>query len=126
MAGEYDDVGGVFELKVNGRLYNLKGAPTIELGGMVRTPVLGNDGRLHGYKAVANNPGKISGTITDTNALDLVELQQIKNATVTVKKPNGKTVVLKNATFSVVASENGDEGEVSFEFQGPPAKEQKS
>ena len=36
--GEYDDVGGVFELKVNGVLYNLKGQPTIELGGTYREP----------------------------------------------------------------------------------------
>ncbi len=123
---DFDDVGGVFELKVNGVLYNLKGQPTIELGGPNREPVLGPDGRLHGYKVTGNNPGKISGTITDTSDLDLVELQQIKDATVTVKKPNGKTVVLDHACFSVVASESGEEGEVSFEFQGPPAKEQKS
>lgn len=124
--GEYDDVGGVFELKVNGVLYNLKGQPTIELGGTYREPILGPDGKLHGYKVVGNNQGRVSGTITDTNALDIVELQNTKDATVTVKKPNGKTVVFEHACFGIVASESGEEGEVSFEFKGPPGKEQKS
>ena len=124
--GDYEDVGGAFELQVNGVVYNLKGQPTIEMGGVIREPILGPRGQLHGYKVIGTNPAKISGTITDTSALDIVELQQTKDATVTLQKPNGKKVVMEHACFSVIASESGEEGEVSFEFQGPPASEQKS
>ena len=92
--GDYEDVGGAFELQVNGVVYNLKGQPTIEMGGIIREPILGPRGQLHGYKVIGTNPAKISGTITDTSALDIVELQQTKDATVTLQKPNGKKVVI--------------------------------
>lgn len=123
--GDIDDVGGNYELKVDGVIYNTIGSLTIETGGQNREPKMSR-GKVVGYKVTDANPGKISGTIVDTNELDIVELQQTKNATVTVKKPNGKTVVLRNAAFSVVSSENMEEGEVSFEFQGDAIEEQKS
>jgi len=123
--GEIDDVGGSCELKVDGVIYNTIGSLTIETGGRSSEPKMSR-GKVVGYKVTDANPGKISGTIVDTNELDIVELQQKKNATVTVKKPNGKTVVLRNAAFSIVSSENMEEGEVSFEFQGNPIEEQKS
>jgi len=123
--GEIDDVGGSCELKVDGVIYNTIGSLTIETGGQNREPKM-SCGKVVGYKVTDANPGKISGTIVDTNELDIVELQQKKKATVTVKKPNGKTVVLRNAAFSIVSSENMEEGEVSFEFQGDAIEEQKS
>lgn len=123
--GEIDDVGGSCELKVDGVIYNTIGSLTIETGGRSSEPKMSR-GKVVGYKVTDANPGKISGTIVDTNELDVVDLQQKKNATVTVKKPNGKTVVLRNACFSIVSSENMEEGEVSFEFQGDAIEEQKS
>lgn len=118
----FEDVGGVHKLYVNGVQYNLKGDPTTDIGGQKRTPVMGVDGRLHGYK-VEVMPSKISGTITDTSNLDLIELRQLKNATVKLEKPNGKVFVINGAAFSGDPSESGAEGEVSFEFSGPPGKE---
>lgn len=123
--GEIDDVGGSCELKVDGVIYNTIGSLTIETGGRSSEPKMSR-GKVVGYKVTDANPGKVSGTIVDTNELDIVDLQQKKNATVTVKKPNGKTVVLRNACFSIVSSENMEEGEVSFEFQGDAIEEQKS
>ncbi len=118
----FDDVGGTHKLFVNGVQYNLKGDPTTDIGGKKRTPVIGVDGRCHGYK-VETMPAKISGTITDTSDLDLVELRELSNATVKLEKPNGKVFVINGAAFSGDPSESGAEGEVSFEFSGPPAKE---
>ena len=123
--GDIDDVGGSCELKVDGVIYNTIGSITIETGGQNREPKMSR-GKVVGYKVTDANPGKISGTIVDTNELDIVELQQKKGSTVTVKKPNGKTVVLRNAAFSIVSSGNMEEGEVSFEFQGDAIEEQKS
>ena len=123
--GDIDDVGGSCEFKVDGVIYNTIGSITIETGGQNREPKMSR-GKVVGYKLTDANPGKISGTIVDTNELDIVELQQKKKVTVTVKKPNGKTVVLRNAAFSIVSSENMEEGEVSFEFQGDAIEEQKS
>lgn len=118
----FEDVGGEFKLYVNGVQYNLKGDPTIDIGGTQRTAIVGVDGRLHGYskKTVKST---ISGTFTDTSDLDIAALRNLKNATVKVEKPNGKTVIQVGACFSGDASESGAEGEISFEFSGPPAEE---
>ena len=118
----FEDVGGVHKLYVNGIQFNLKGDPTIDIGGEKRTAIMGVDGRMHGYKLEVM-PAKISGTITDTSDLDLIELRQLKNATVKLEKPNGKTLVINGAAFSGDQSESGAEGEIAFEFSGPPGKE---
>lgn len=118
----FEDVGGVHKLYVNGVQYNLKGDPTIDVGGEKRTMIMGVDGRPHGYKLEVM-PAVVSGTITDTSDLDIIELRQLHNATVKIEKPNGKTVIITGACFSGDPSENGAEGEISFEFSGPPAKE---
>lgn len=118
----FEDVGGTHKLYVNGVQFNLKGDPTINVGGEKRTPIMGVDGRCHGYK-VETMPASVSGTITDTSDLDLIALRQLKNATVKLEKPNGKVFVITGAAFSGDPSESGAEGEVSFEFSGPPGKE---
>lgn len=118
----FEDVGGVHKLYVNGVQLNLKGDPTSDVGGEKRTLIMGVDGRAHGYK-VEIVPSTLSGTITDTSELDLIELRKLKNATVKLEKPNGKTFIMNNACFSGDQSESGAEGEVSFEFSAPPAKE---
>ena len=120
----FEDVGGTHKLYINGVQYNLKGDPTTDIGGEKRTPIMDVDGRCHGYK-VEVTPSKISGTITDTSDLDLIELRQLKNATVKLEKPNGKVFVITGAAFSGDPSESGAEGEISFELSGPPAKELK-
>lgn len=118
----YEDVGGLHKLFVNGVQFNLKGDPTIDIGGEKRTPIMGVDGRLHGYK-VEKTVSKVSGTITDTSDLDIQELRELSNATVKIEKPNGKTFIMTGACFSGDPSESGAEGEISFEFSGAPAKE---
>lgn len=118
----FEDVGGVHKLFVNGVQMNLKGDPTINLGGERREVITGADGRTHGYR-VYKEPSVISGTITDTSDLDIKMIRSLKNATVKVEKPNGKTVIQTGACFSGDAAESGAEGEINFEFQGPEAKE---
>lgn len=126
MGDEIEVVGGEYEFKINGFLYNLKGHPTIEYGGKHYEPLVGPGGVVVGYKCVGESPSKISVILTDTSDLDIVELQHIKNATITLKKPNGKTFVIENASCSAQVTESCEEGEVSCEFSGKPADDQKS
>jgi hypothetical protein len=119
---EYEDVGGTHKLYVNGVQMNLKGDPTSDIGGQKRTPIMGVDGRMHGTSVVVM-PAKISGTLTDTSELDIIELRQMKNATVKLEKPNGKALVIVGACFSGDPSNTGAEGEITFEFSGPPGEE---
>ena len=119
-----EDVGGIFKLYVNGVQMNLKGDPTINIGGKQRTLIMGADGRAHGYQ-VKILKASVSGTLTDTSDLDLVLLRDMKNATVKIEKPNGKTVIINEAAFSGEADENGSEGEINFAFEGTPGEELK-
>jgi hypothetical protein len=119
-----EDVGGIFKLYVNGVQMNLKGDPTIDIGGKQRTLLMGADGRAHGYQ-VRNTKASVSGTFTDTSDLDLVLLRDMKNATIKIEKPNGKTVIINDAAFSGDASESGAEGEINFAFEGTPGEELK-
>ena len=121
---EIEVVGGEYEFKINGFIYNLKGHPNIEYGGKHYEPIIGPGGVVNGYKC--ENPSKISVTLTDTSDLDIVELQQIKNATITLRKPQGKTFVMTGASCSAPITESCEEGEVTVEFSGKPADDQKS
>lgn len=123
---EIEVVGGEYEFKINGFIYNLKGHPNIEYGGKHYEPIIGPGGVVNGYKCVGENPSKISVTLTDTSDLDIVELQQIKNATITLGKPQGKTFVMTGASCSAPITESCEEGEVTVEFSGKPADDQKS
>ncbi len=117
-----EDVGGVHTLKVNGVQLNLKGDPTVVLGGETSTLIMGKDGNPHGYvKSVGK--GTITVTITDTSSLDLIDLGKMRNGTVELTKPNGKKVILNAACCSGELSYNGAEGEVSVTFEGKPGKE---
>lgn len=123
---EIDVVGGEYEFKINGFQYNLKGHPTIEYGGKHYEPIIGPGGIHIGDKCVGDSPSKISVTLVDTNSLDIVEIQQTRKATITLKKPNGKTFVMENACCSSQISESCEEGEVTIEFSAGPADDQKS
>ena len=123
---EIDVVGGEYEFKVNGFQYNLKGHPEIEYGGKHYEPIIGPGGVHIGDKCVGESASKISVTLVDTSNLDIVDLQQTRKATVTLKKPNGKTFVLENACCSAVITESCEEGEVKVEFSAGPANDQKS
>lgn len=123
---EIDVVGGEYEFKINGFQYNLKGHPNIEYGGKHYEPIIGPGGVHIGDKCVGDSPSKISVTLVDTNSLDIVEIQQTRKATITLKKPNGKTFVMTNACCSAQITESCEEGEVTLEFSAGPADDQKS
>lgn len=118
----YEDVGGTHKLYINGVQQNLKGDPTYDVGGVKRTTIMGVDGRKHGDK-VEVVMSKVTCTITNTSSLDIVELRQLKNATIKLEEPNGKTFVIMGAVFSGDPSTSGAEGEISCEFSGPPGEE---
>jgi hypothetical protein len=126
MGDEIEVVGGEYEFKINGFLYNLKGHPNIEYGGKHYESIIGPGGVLLGNKCVGDSPSKISVVLTDTSDLDIVELQHVRKATITLKKPNGKTFVMENASCSAQITESCEEGEVSCEFSAGPASDQNS
>ena len=91
-------VGGIISLKVNGVIYNAKGAFTWAKGAPTRESVIGVDG-IHGYKDMITVPF-IEGSITDTDGLNLDDLEDLVDSTVTLELPSGKIFSLYEAFFT--------------------------
>lgn len=122
MAEQFDDVGGLYTMYVDGVEFALKGDPEYDIGGDKRTVIRGVDGKMHGTK-LEKVGSSISGTTTNASELDIAALRSTKGATITLNCPNGKVVSFPNCVFTGDPKVSGAEGEVSFEFMGDVATE---
>lgn len=122
MAEQFDDVGGLYTMYVDGVEFALKGDPEYDIGGDKRTVIRGVDGKMHGTK-LEKVGSSISGTTTNTSELNIAALRSTKGATITLNCPNGKVVSFPNCVFTGDPKVSGAEGEVSFEFMGDVATE---
>jgi hypothetical protein len=77
---------------------------------------------VHGYKEVPQVPF-IEGKITDSSDLDLAELCDVVDATVTLELANGKVIVLRDAWYAGEGTVDTDEGEIGVRFEGKSADE---
>ena len=117
-------VGGIIFVKVDGQLFNAKGAFDYNLGVLKREAVAGQDA-IHGFKEVPQVP-MIEGTITDDSDLNLQSLLETRDATVTIELANGKVIVLQEAWYAADGNVNTEEGEVEVRFEGISAEEIKA
>ena len=117
-------VGGIIFVKVDGQLFNAKGAFDYNLGVLKREAVAGQDA-IHGFKEVPQVP-MIEGTITDDSDLNLQSLLETRDATVTIELANGKVIVLQEAWYAADGNVNTEEGEVEVRFEGISATEIKA
>jgi hypothetical protein len=114
-------VGGVIFLKVGSTLYDAKGSFTYNLGKYKREAVLGQSKTL-GYKEIPQI-AFIEGSITDSEDLDLKQLVETKDLTITLELANGKTVSLRDAWFAADGNVTTEEGEIEVRFEGIDAEE---
>ena len=112
---------GMIELRVNGEVQDAAGSFTYNLGNPKREAKVGHD-RVHGYKTTPQVPF-IEGEITDRKDLDVSALQNITDATLTLRLANGKTVVLQNAWYAADGDIGTEEGNVQVRFEGLKAEE---
>lgn len=108
-------VGGIIEIKLDGRILDAKGDFTYNLGLPRRESVIGMDG-VHGYKETPQ-PAFIEGIITDRDDLDLRGFIDAKDATITLTLANGKIIVLRDAWYANEGTGNTGEGEIPFRFE---------
>lgn len=114
-------VGGIIQVKVDGQLYQAKGAFDYDLGIPKKEGVVGMD-RVHGYKETPQVP-YIEGSFTDSIDISFEKLAATTDATVTIDLANGKTVVLRNAWWASNSKGNSEEGEIEARFEGMSAEE---
>ena len=113
--------GGTAFLTVDGRQYDLRGNWTVSTDAFEREGIAGQD-TVHGFLERPRVPF-MSGDITDGEGLSLVELQNIRNATVTLQLNNGKSYVLRNAWTAEARELNTNDAQMSVRFEGMRGEE---
>jgi hypothetical protein len=89
-------------------------------GGFERTPKIGN--KWHGLSEKIMS-STLSLTIAHMADVTTKDLNNYKDATIKVSTDTGVTWVVSGASTVSPATISGDEGEMTFEMAGPPAKE---
>ena len=113
--------GGIIQLQVDGEILEAKGNFSYNLGRPEREPILGAD-TVHGYMEKPR-VAFVEGEITDRGNLNLANLSQLTDVTVTLTLANGKVFVLRDAWSAGEWSGNTDEGNISVRFEGIGAEE---
>jgi Phage tail tube protein len=108
---------GFIQVLVDGELMDIYGVFTVGHGHSKKTKMKGSDGRPLGFKEEAQIPF-IEGKILDSKRLDIGKLQSITDATITYRKPNGKTGVLQNACHASDGNETSENSEIDIRFEG--------
>lgn len=115
--------GGIITLQVDGSRLQAKGAFTYGLGKPTREAINGHD-EVHGYKELPSVPF-IDGEITDGADLELDDIANITDSTVTLELGNGKVIALRNAwcTNPDGLGASTEEGNIKIRFEGMRAEE---
>lgn len=114
-------VAGLIQVQVDGEIYDAKGSFSYNLGRPKREAVIGSDS-VHGFKEMPQ-VAFIEGAITDRGTLDLAELANGRDLTVSLTLGNGKLVVLSNAWFAGEGTGTTEEAEVAVRWEGANAEE---
>ena len=109
-------IGGKLSIKANGQTIYAKGDFTVNTGQLKREMIAGTD-RVHGHKSMIQVPF-IEGATSDLPSVDTEAIKNIENATVILEAYNGKTFVLRNATYTSEGDLTTEEGELQMRFEG--------
>jgi len=114
-------LGGQIFVKADGAQYRAKGDWTFNLGQGMREAIVGSDS-VHGYSEKPQVPF-IEGVITDTGTLNMTELLNLTDATITLELNNGKIIALNSAWFAGEGSGTTEQAEITARFEGLSAEE---
>lgn len=112
---------GKITLKTDGNVRDAKGSFTYNLGADKRTAIVGAD-KVHGFYTQPQVPF-IEGVITDDEDLDLSDVLNGTDLTVTLDLDNGKTIVLRQAWFAGEGNVTTEQGEIAVRWEGISATE---
>ncbi len=110
-------IGGIFYLKVNGKLIiTTEGEFTYNIGKPKRQAEKSGALKVAGFSAEAQVP-YVDGEIYDTEDIEIEALLDTEDATVTIELYNGKTVILSGAYFCGEGEFN-TKGRLKVRFEG--------
>lgn len=118
-------ISGFVQVQGDGVIFDAKGEWEYNLGVPKRTPVMGSDNKLHGYKEEAQ-VAYLQGALTDKGKLDIKKLASGDNLTVTAELANGKTVVLGSAYYAGEGTVKTGESEVDVRWECDPDNAQET
>lgn len=107
-------------VKVDGEIVLNKSGWTFRPGGLQRESVTG-DGGVHGYTD-EYMPARAAGNLSHTEALDLISLGEITEATILIETNTNQQYVMRQAWLTDLPELNAGEGEVSVAFESEPAE----
>jgi len=109
-------IAGIAFLKVDGDQYPLRGNFTVSPSALERAFIAGQD-YVHGYSELPRVPW-IEGEVSLVPSLNIEDVEQIINATVTAELANGKVYVLREAACKAAHELNTRDGQVRIRFEG--------
>ena len=113
---------GVIFVKVDGGLIEAKGNFTYNMGQPMREAMVGAT-KVDGFKETPQ-VSFIEGELTDSQPLDIINLIQGDELTVTLELNNGKTIVLSNAWFAGDGQGQTEEANITVRWESAePADE---
>lgn len=114
-------IGGILQFKIDGEIYQAKGAFSYSIGVPKKEMIVGSDA-VHGYKEMPQVP-YIEGALTDTSDLDIEALFRSVDVTCTLELANSKVMVLEEAVFAGEGTVSSEEGEIEVRFEGKRGRE---
>ena len=115
-------VAGAIFFLIDGVQQNAKGSFSYNLGQPKRDPIIGSDLTVHGYRETGQAP-MIEGVITDRQNLNVMDLLNLRDATVTLELANGKSIVQRGSFYSHEGGITTEEAEIPVQLTGVEAYE---
>lgn len=114
-------VAGIIHLNRNGVSLQAKGNFTYNLGRPLRESVVGSDG-IHGFMEKPQ-VAFIEGEVTDRLDLDVADLVEGEQETITLELGNGKLIILRDAAFTGEGTGNSEEGNIGVRWESSTGEE---
>lgn len=113
-------VTGRVSIKKDGQQLLNRSGWTFNPGGVRRNTQVGDSG-VHGHSEETVAPS-VSGNVSHTKALDLVELGKDEDVTILFETDTGQSYVLRNAWLVDPPELTAGDGEVSLTYEGMAAE----
>lgn len=112
---------GIVHIKVNAQLLESLPGATIDIGGVVRSPVTGGTRMLGFTESI--KPSEVECEVAVGVGTSLVALGAIADATLTFECDTGQIYIVREASVAEPPKATSGEGKAPLKFFGQPAEE---
>lgn len=112
---------GKAQIKVNSQLLESHPGASLDIGGPVRTTVVGANS-IHGFTE-ALQPSKLECEISVKSGTSLAAIRGWDDVTVTFEADTGQTYVISNGWSTNPPTVTDNDGKAKLVIEGPPAEE---